>query len=305
MRNLTGSEFDDDCSHQFVTRADADRLEQFSLKKKSEESEMEHPNIKIENEPRFIDRQSGGHPMGGWGGDCGFGMGGMGGGILLGALLGRGLLGGGFGGWGGGPGFGGCDGGRVERPVFDAAILGKLGTIEGAIPLSGQQVQTQLALMTGNINTNALQIALGQTQQTAMLALGTQQQLSGVKDAVQAGTFATTMAVQQDGNQTRALIQSLETANLNRQLGVLETTLLLERQGRGFDRDHHSLVIQNTNTANAMQQQQQQQGFAVGRLFDLLHCCDQNIRATNQAINIGGGTLTANPTNTSTNNKVN
>ncbi|HHV7344219.1 hypothetical protein [Enterobacter ludwigii] len=40
-------------------------------------------------------------------------------------------------------------------------------------------------------------------------------------------------------------------------------------------------------------------------LFDLWRSCDQNIRATNQAINIGAGTLTANPTNTNTNNKIN
>ncbi|WP_337036893.1 hypothetical protein [Enterobacter asburiae] len=108
-------------------------------------------------------------------------------------------------------------------------------------------------------------------------------------------------AVQADGNATRALIQSIDTANLNRQLGALETALLLERHGRGTDRDTHSLVIQNTNTSNAMQQQ----AFALFRLFDLWHSYDQNIRATNQALNIGAGTLTANPTNTSTNNKVN
>lgn len=256
---------------------------------------MEHPDVHIKNEPKFIDHGPA-HGYGGYGGDCGFGGLG-GGGLLLGALLGRGLF-----------NHDGRDGHRggegCERPVFDAAILGKLGTLEGAVPLVGSQTQTAIALSTGQLNTNALQIALGQSQQTTAIALANQNQVAGVKDAVQAGTFATAIGIRDDGDKTRALIQMNETAALNRQLGVLETTLLLERHGRGFDRDHNSLVIQNTNTANAMQQQQQFQTFEVARLRDAIHCCDQNIRATNQAINIGGTQL-ATPTNTSTNNRVN
>lgn len=257
---------------------------------------MEHPHIKIENEPKFIDRQGGGGYGGGWGGDCG--LGGLGGGgLLLGALLGRSLF--------NHDGDGRRNGGEgCERPVFDAAILGKLGTLEGAVPLVGSQTQTAIALSTGQITTNALQVALGQAGQATAIALANQSQIAGVKDSVQAGTFSTAIGIRDDGDKTRALISANENAALNRQLGVLETTLLLERHGRGFDRDHNSLVIQNTNTANAMQQQQQQQGFQIGRLFDMLHCCDQNIRATNQAINIGGTQL-ATPTNTSTNNRVN
>ncbi|AYN30018.1 hypothetical protein D8682_25380 [Buttiauxella sp. 3AFRM03] len=264
---------------------------------------MEHPHVKVYNEPKFIDQASphtGGGMMG-CGDGFGFGGGGMGGGLLIGALLGRGLFNhGGEGNWGGHRGGEGC-----ERPVFDAAILSKLGTIEGQVPLVGSQTQTAIAMSTGQITTNALQVALGQAGQNTAIALANQNQVAGVKDSVQAGTFATAIGIRDDGDKTRALIQLNETAALNRQLGVLETTLLLERHGRGFDRDHHSLVIQNTNTANAMQQQQQAQGFQVNRLFDMMHCCDQNIRATNQAINIGAGTQTATPTNTSTNNRVN
>lgn len=308
MRNLTGGDYDCEKTDQWDVHADM-KITAESPKKYYGESKMEQPEVHIKNEPKFIDHHTPHHypmmPMmhGGYGcGDgLGLGGGGLAGGLLLGALLGRG----GFGGWGGGCGGAVGDSNSCGRQVFDAAILGKLGTIEGAVPLNAAQTQTEIAAGVGLINNTALQIALGQSQQATTLALGSQAQIAGVKDAVQTGVFATVQAVQADGAQTRALIQSIDTANLNRQLGVLETTLLLERHGRSTDHDNHSLVIQNTNTANAMQQQQQQQGFALSRLFDLWHSCDQNIRATNQAINIGAGTLTANPTNTSTNNKVN
>lgn len=254
-----------------------------------EGNKMEYP---VKNE---IEIKGGHHPGHNMGGD-GFGFGGGGGGLLLGALLGRGLF---------NHGDGHNNGGNAERAVFDAAILGKLGTLEGSVPLVGAQTQTSIATSTGLINTNALQIALGQSQQATALALAAQAQISGVKDAVQASSYATLLAVRDDGDKTRSLIQSSESATLNRQLGVLETTLLLERQRNSSLADTHSLVIQNTNTATAMQQQQQQQGFQVSRLFDMMHCCDQNIRATNQAINIGSGAQVATPTNTSTNSRVN
>jgi hypothetical protein len=254
---------------------------------------METPHIKIENEPKFVDH-SPHHGFGGYGGD-GFGFGG-GGGLLLGALLGRGLF---------NHGDGNHNNGNCERAVFDASILSKLGTIEGQVPLVGSQVKTDIAASTGLINTNALQVALSQSQQATTLALSAQAQISSVKDAVQNGTYATSIAIRDDGDRTRAMIQLNETAALNRQLGVLETTLLLERQRNGHLSDTHSLVIQNTNTANALQQQQQAQGFQLSRVVDALHSCDQNIRATNQAINIGSGAQVATPTNTSTNNRVN
>ncbi|WP_370610881.1 hypothetical protein [Klebsiella aerogenes] len=271
------------------------QVEQAGASKITEKGEaMEHPHIKIENEPKFVDH-SPHHGFGGYGGDC-FGFGG-GGGLLLGALLGRGLFNHGDG------HHGGHD--NCERAVFDASILSKLGTIEGQVPLVGSQVKTDIAASTGLINTNALQVALSQSQQATTLALGAQAQIAGVKDAVQTTAYATAIAIRDDGDKTRALIQQNETAALNRQLGVLETTLLLERQRNGHQADTHSLVIQNTNTANALQQQQQAQGFQLSRVVDALHSCDQNIRATNQAINIGSGAQVATPNNTSTNNRVN
>lgn len=253
---------------------------------------METPHIKIENEPKFVDHPSH-HPyMAGC--NDGFLGGGIGGVLLLGALLGR-----------GGFGWGGDHHGNCERAVFDASILSKLGTIEGQVPLVGAQTQTLIATSTGLINTNALQVALSQAQQATALALSTQAQISGVKDAVQNGVYSTALAVRDDGDKTRALIQMNQTAELNRQLGVLETTLLLERHNCARVKDVSDLTIQNVNTNTAVAQQAQAQGFFNSRLLDALDNCHQSIRATNQAINIGSGAQVATPSNTSTNNCVN
>jgi len=59
-----------------------------------------------------------------------------------------------------------------------------------------------------------------------------------------------------------------------------------------------------TQTVNQAQAQAQTQGH-FDRLYHMLNDAAQNIRATNQAINIGAGTQTASPVNTSTNNRVN
>lgn len=295
MREITGGDYDELATMRpgsDSTRGVTHDSSEAPKKHDERTNKMEHPEVHIKNEPKYIDhgrRDDRGYGMGG---DC-FGVGG-GGGFLMGALLGRGLL-----------GDRDNDRGDCERPVFNAAILSKLGTIEGQVPLVGSQTQTAIALSTGQLSTNALQIALGQSGQATAIALATQGQIAGVKDSVQSGTFATAIGIRDDGDKTRALITANENAALNRQLGVLETTLLLERHRNNGLVDHNSLVIQNTNTANAMQQQQQQQGFQVSRLFDMIHCCDQNIRATNQAINIGSGAQIATPSNTSTNNRVN
>lgn len=301
MRNLTGTD-ELECVRDQHWHVEAElNISSDSRKCINEGIKMEQPEVHIKNEPKFIDHHTPHYPM--YGNNCGDGFGfggGAGGGLLIGALLGRGLLGGGWG------EVRGHDGGHnCERAVFDASILSKLGTIEGAVPLVGSQTQTAIATSTGLINTNALQVALSNQQQLSAVAFANQAQVAGVKDSVQTGTFATAIGIRDDGDKTRALITANENAALNRQLGVLETTLLLERQRNCQLADTHGLVIQNTNTANAMQQQQQQQGFQVSRLLDMIHCCDQNIRATNQAINIGSGAQVATPNNTSTNNRVN
>jgi hypothetical protein len=58
--------------------------------------------------------------------------------------------------------------------------------------------------------------------------------------------------------------------------------------------------VNTTNNINQMQQQQQQQT-QYNQLANLIWGLGQQIRSTNEAINVGSGTLTANPMNTNTN----
>jgi hypothetical protein len=94
------------------------------------------------------------------------------------------------------------------------------------------------------------------------------QQLANVDKDIMENRYLTLQNITVDGDKTRALIQSQYVETLNRQLQTAQL------DGR-FD-----------------------------RLYCELDHANQSIRATNQAINFGAGTLTANPTNTSTNNSV-
>jgi len=106
--------------------------------------------------------------------------------------------------------------------------------------------------------------------------------------------------ISNDGDKTRALITAQYEAALNRQLTdansrviALETKLDTAGAARGVE-------VTTTNNINQMQQQQQQQA-QWGQLYNVLWGLAQSIRSNNEAINVGSGTLTANPTNTNTN----
>lgn len=90
------------------------------------------------------------------------------------------------------------------------------------------------------------------------------QQLASVDKDIMENRYLTLQNIMLDGDKTRALIQTQYVDTLNRQLSEAK-----------FD-----------------------------RLYCELDNANQSIRATNQAINFGAGTLTASPINTSTNNRV-
>lgn len=94
------------------------------------------------------------------------------------------------------------------------------------------------------------------------------QQLANVDKDIMENRYLTLQNIMLDGDKTRALIQTQYVDTLNRQLQSAEL------DGR------------------------------FNRLYCELDNANQSIRATNQAINFGAGTLTASPTNTSTNNSV-
>ncbi|HGW6103944.1 TPA: hypothetical protein ACNIQM_002086 [Citrobacter werkmanii] len=328
MRNLTGGDYDDEYTEKpkpdNPVSADSPAVHVSSDSPKHDDegaSEMEHPfknEVEIKGFPVPYPMHGGycGHGGAGWGGD---GFGGGIGGLLVGALLGRGGFGGFGGGWGGGGNWGGgCgDGGRV----LETAILQQLGNVQAAVPLTALQTQAQVAESTGSINNTTLQQTLMLGGEIARASLAGQQGFANVKDAVQAsfavlnsniagvntavnvGTLTTAIAIRDDGDKTRALISSIDRDNLNRQLTVAENTITELRLNQCRREDTHGIEIAMTNNQNQNQLQFQAQAQGISFLHHGLAECNQLARATNQNVLVGNqgvtttGPQTANPTN--------
>lgn len=321
MRNLTGDSYGDDEIRKAPEPDCPDRSGSSDMRMSPDASKhndegnsaMEHPfknEVEIKGFPVPYPMYGGGycgHGGGGWGGD---GFGGGIGGLLVGALLGgRGGFGGFGGGWGGGWG-GGCGGGWGGERVLDTAILQQLGNVQATVPLTALQTQAQIAESTGDINLTTLQQTL-QLQQSINSAKDATQNgtfflnnaVQNVNASVTSGTLATAIAIRDDGDKTRELINSIDRQNLSRQLAVAENTIVELRQGREHDHRAHGVEIQMTNNQNQNQLQFQAQAQALGVLQHGLFECNQIARATNQNVLVGNsgvtttGPQTANPTN--------
>lgn len=223
------------------------------------------------------------NPMGGAGGGAmGTGLGaGLVGGILGTALLGRGGLG------------GAVDGGvataaNVESVVNNTAILQGIGDLKAAVPLAEAQVQLALAGAQMDINSNLSSntastiAAVGAGNASVMnnLNMQTLMNTKGFSDsvaaAVAAGTlsvsatkdaailaertaWALTQVVTNDGDKTRALIQSIDKTNDSRALVSLANEISDLKNSRNLDAATGNITISNNNTAVATAQQQQAQ----------------------------------------------
>lgn len=126
-------------------------------------------------------------------------------------------------------------------------------------------------------------------------------QISNLDKTVMSAQNAVQQSITADGDKTRALLINQYEATLNRQLQEANAALVELRSQQNLASAARGIEVNTTNNINQAQAQQQQQAqFAalaglVGNLANDL----QYIRATNQAINIGG-TQTANPANTNT-----
>lgn len=233
----------------------------------------------------------------------GLGGGGLIGGLILGTLLRN-----------NGNFFGGDNGaaGAVlrsppEQVQANMSIMQSLGAIDKGVAVA----------QAANENSNAMQTNMlsGQMSQVAQATVA---QITGVKEAVNAGTmvlaqqlnglqqvtmenrYQLAQDIANDGDKTRALITAQYEATLNRQLTDANAEIVA-LQNRAFAADAtRGVEVTTTNNINQMQQQsQQQQQF--GQLYNAIWGLAQSIRSSNEAINVGSGTLTANPTNTNTN----
>lgn len=240
----------------------------------------------------------------GYGDGLGMGLGGGGalGLVALLALLGR-NNGGVFGGNG--------DGGSAVNQLTLGQIQSTLGDIKASVPLAESQVQLALAGAQHDINNTTNDRANLITQQNSQTQLQLGQLAANLGDKIDSGFAANaiatlqaqynvTNAVNTDGDKTRALIQSIDKANDSRLITAQANEIVELRQEQRRQGDRHGIEIQMTNNQNQNQLQFQAQQQVLGTLASGLVDAIQSIRATNQAINIGGTQL-ASPTNTNTN----
>ncbi len=246
------------------------------------------------------------------GGRGGFGFGGGEGGGILGlvallALIGRngggGLLSGGS--------SGGVDGlNNLQGTIDTNAILGKLGTIEGSIPLSEAQVQLALAQLgqgiVSQINTTAVANAMGLSDIKFAQALsfaGLQKDIGDVDTNVDRQSCQIQNTIHSDGEATRALITTNLISQLQADKVILANEVTELRGDSHRERDRHGVEITMINNQNQNQLQFQQQSQVLANLHNAIFEVGQIARATNSNVIVGNtgatatGPQTANPTN--------
>lgn len=127
-------------------------------------------------------------------------------------------------------------------------------------------------------------------------------QLNGLDKTVMSAQNDIEKTVVADGEKTRALIVSQYEATLNRQLQEANAALVELRSNERIASAQRGIEVNTTNNINQAQAQTQQQAQwnALAGLISNLANDLQYIRATNQAINIGGTQL-ASPTNSNNN----
>lgn len=243
----------------------------------------------------------------GMGGDGLFGGGGGGGligGLILGSLL-RNNGGNIFGGDGVGAGaLGATLRNPPEQDQANMSLMQSIGQVDKAVAVSQAAIENSNSMQTNMLS--------GQISQVAQATVG---QISALKDVVNANSVALMQgqnAIQQnvmenryelsrdinnDGDKTRALITAQYEAALNRQLSDANAAVIALQTRREFGDATRGVEVTTTNNINQMQQQTQQQQ-QYNHLAHLVYGLNQNI--TNGAINVGSGTLTANPSNTNT-----
>jgi len=238
------------------------------------------------------------------GGDGGLGFGGGGGligGLILGSLLrqGRGGL------------FGGEDGSAVVAPGAQATanmqLMQSIGQVDKAVAVGTAAMEASQANqsigLTNQFNAATGSLATrvdGVKEAVNGTAMALMQQLNTVNTNLLTGFNQTQSFINNDGDKTRALITQQYEATLNRQLTDANAAVIaLQNRFENAERAR-GIEVNTTTTVNQMQQQSQQQQ-QYGQLYNAIWGLSQSIRSTNEAINVGSGTLTANPANTNTN----
>ena len=243
------------------------------------------------------------------GGDGGLGFGGGGGligGLILGSLLRQGN-GGLFGGNGGDGAAGAVLRSPPEQVAANMSLMQSIGQVDKAVAVGTAAMEASQANqsigLTNQFNSVAGSLATrvdGVKESVNSNSVALMQQLNTVNTNLLNGFNQTQSFINNDGDKTRALITAQYEATLNRQLTDANAAVIaLQNRFENAERAR-GIEVNTTNNINQMQQQTQQQQ-QYGQLANAIWGLGQQIRSTNEAINVGSGTLTANPANTNTN----
>lgn len=244
--------------------------------------------------------------MGGGGGDGLFGAGGGGliGGLILGSLLrNNGNL---FGADGGGAAAAALRS-PPEQSQANMSLMQAIGAVDKSVAVSSAAFEASQAQQTTAMQGQLSQVAqatvaqitgLKETVNAGTMVLA--QQLNGVQQQIMENRYELSKDISNDGDKTRALITAQYEATLNRQLTDANAAIIALQSKLDTGAAARGVEVTTTNNINQMQQQSQQQQ-QWGQLYNAIWGLAQNIRSNNEAINVGSGTLTANPTNTNTN----
>lgn len=235
----------------------------------------------------------------------GLGGGGLIGGLILGALLRN--NGNFFGNDGNAAAAGAVLRSPPEQVQANMSLMQSVGAVDKAVAVSTAAMEAsqaqQSAAIIAQLNSQTGSLASRIDETKAAVNAGTMvlaQQLNGVQTQVMENRYQLSQDIQNDGDKTRALITSQYEAMLNRQLSDANAAVIaLQNRFDNAERTR-GVEVTTTNNINMMQQQQQQQA-QYGQLYNMIWGLGQQIRSTNEAINVGSGTLTANPANTNTN----
>lgn len=239
------------------------------------------------------------------GGDGLFGGGGLIGGLILGSLLRN------NGNFFGNDGAGAVAGATLRNPPeqnqANMDLMAAIGAVDKSVAVSTASMEASQAQQTSTITSqfnNITSSLAGRIDGVKdVVNAGTMvlaQQLNGIEKSIMENRYELSKDITTDGDKTRALITSQYEATLNRQLSDANAAVIALQAKLDTGAVARGVEVNTTNNINQMQQQQQQQQ-QWGQLYNVLWGLAQNIRSNNEAINVGSGTLTANPVNTNTN----
>lgn len=178
----------------------------------------------------------------------------------------------------------------------DKAVAVGTAAMESSQAAQSAAIVAELGRVTGSLSARVDSIKDSVNAGTMVLA----QQLNGVEKSIMENRYELSRDISQDGDKTRALITAQYEADLNRRLGDANAQIVALQTRAENNAVARGVEVNTTNNINQMQQQQQyQQQFA--QLGNYIALLAQQIRSNNEAINVGSGTLTANPSNTNTN----